>query len=935
MTGKAAEESASEKIAKVEKEVGAKDTDKGKASKDVEEDTDLNEEDRLLKETLELCVERLTAGDDERQQKEALEQLQTSIKSATASMTSVPKPLKFLEPHYKTLKEVHEKINNEEVKKMAADVVSVLAMTASDASERDCLNYRLLGSQGSLAEWGHEYVRHLTMEIGILHNEQLLAVDSEVDETEKQKILQMTIEIVPYCLKHNAEAEACDLLMEIERLDLLEKYVEKETYARVCHYLVSCVPYTPDEESSRLLHTALNLYVKFGKEVHALQLAVRLNEPAVYKGMFEKCTDPVVKKQMAYILARQMLPLQFDDEVDEELMEILANSHLNQNFLALGRDLDVMEPKIPEDIYKSHLEPSRSTFGSSVDSARQNLASTFVNAFVNAGFGQDKLMTVEGNVWLYKNKEHGMMSAAASLGMVLLWDVDGGLTQIDKFLYSNDDFIKAGALLACGVVNAGVRNECDPALALLSDYVLHTSNIMRVGAIMGLGIAYAGSSREEVIDLLIPVLSDSKSNMDVLGMTSVALGMVCVGTANTEVVQALLSCLMSEKVAKNQTDVQVMFISLGLALCYLKRGDAADTTMEALKAVPESIQQFSVVLLEVCAYAGSGNVLKVQKLLHMCSEHVKVDDEDEDTASAGADVDNSLPDGAATSSASASTDGEEADAKKEPATKPHKDSRYQGFAVLGLALVAMGEEIGLDMALRSCSHLLQYGEDVIRRAVPLALALLCASNPKLSVLDTLSKLSHDVDPEVSHNAIFAMGVVGCGSNNARIAAMLRQLAIYYHKDPNNLFMTRLAQGLLHMGKGTMTISPYHSDRSTMSLVSTSSLLAVLVSLLDVKKTLLSRHHYLIYLLAPAMFPRMLSTFDENLNPLPVTVRVGQAVDTVGQAGKPKTITGVQTHTTPVLLASLERAELATDEYIPLTPTLEGFVILKKNPDYEA
>ena len=45
---------------------------------------------------------------------------------------------------------------------------------------------------------------------------------------------------------------------------------------------------------------------------------------------------------------------------------------------------------------------------------------------------------------------------------------------------------------------------------------------------------------------------------------------------------------------------------------------------------------------------------------------------------------------------------------------------------------------------------------------------------------------------------------------------------------------------------------------------------------------------------------MLVTFDEELRPLPVSVRVGQAVDVVGQAGKPKTITGFQTHTTPVL-----------------------------------
>ena len=43
----------------------------------------------------------------------------------------------------------------------------------------------------------------------------------------------------------------------------------------------------------------------------------------------------------------------------------------------------------------------------SMDSARQNLASSFVNGFVNTAFGKDKLLTEDGNKWLYKNKEHG------------------------------------------------------------------------------------------------------------------------------------------------------------------------------------------------------------------------------------------------------------------------------------------------------------------------------------------------------------------------------------------------------------------------------------------------------------------------------------------------------------------------------------------------
>ena len=77
-----------------------------------------------------------------------------------------------------------------------------------------------------------------------------------------------------------------------------------------------------------------------------------------------------------------------------------------------------------------------------VDSARANLSASFVNGFVNAGFCTDKLLVADGNKWIYKNKGVGMMSAAASLGLILLWDVEGGLSEIDKFLYASEDYIK-------------------------------------------------------------------------------------------------------------------------------------------------------------------------------------------------------------------------------------------------------------------------------------------------------------------------------------------------------------------------------------------------------------------------------------------------------------------------------------------------------------
>ena len=88
---------------------------------------------------------------------------------------------------------------------------------------------------------------------------------------------------------------------------------------------------------------------------------------------------------------------------------------------------------------------------------------------------------------------------------------------------------------------------------------------------------------------------------------------------------------------------------------------------------------------------------------------------------------------------------------------------------------------------------MHYGEPVIRRSVPLALGMLSASNPVLTILDTLSRYSHDNDLQVAINAIFAMGLVGAGTNNARLAQMLRQLASYYAKEPDCLFIVRVSQ----------------------------------------------------------------------------------------------------------------------------------------------
>ncbi|KAK9829660.1 hypothetical protein WJX72_007157 [[Myrmecia] bisecta] len=844
-------------------------------------------------------VERL-ADADSGVRSAALNGIASEIRSATTSMTSVPKPLKFLRAHFDVLSKIFESWPPSPDRLKLADVLSVLAITMHKEGERQSLHFKLQGTVDDVGTWGHEYIRNLAGEIGGEYEARREAGASTQD------LMALVAQIVPYHMSHNAEPEAVDLLLEVEQLDRLEEQVDEKNTARTCLYLASCCSYLPEADDMAVLRTAYRIYMRMHKYFDALRIALKMNDRELVEQTVAACEEPLEKKQLGYLLGRHGVVLDFedgsaavqDDTLREELKAITSNTTLSELYLSLARDLDVMEAKTPDEVYKMHLVEGRTPTGPVVDSARQNLASTFVNAFVNAGFGQDKLMTAvpegEGSDavhWIFKNKDHGKLSATASLGMITMWDVGGGLPQVDKYLYSKDSHVVAGALLAVGLVNCGVQDECDPAYALLYESVDKKDDpTVRIGAIMGLGLAYAGTQKEEVQELLAPLVTDADVSIEVAGFAALSLGLVFPSTCHAESVEAILQALMMRSESE-LAEPFAKYLCLGLALLFLGKQDAVEATLEVAKTLNERISRYAQVTLETAAYAGTGDVLKVQHLLALCGEHIEVEEGSEWKAA------------------------------------------HQGPAVIGIALIAMAEDLGAAMAHRALEHLLQYGEAAVRRSVPLALALLNVSKPSMTAMDALSRLSHDHDTEVAQNALIALGIIGAGTNNARLAGMLRGLSSYYYKEPTLLFLVRLAQGLVHMGKGLLTLSPYHTDGQLVSGTALAGLLIVLHACLDMKATIGGKHHAMLYFLTPAMKPRMLMTVDEEGKLLPVPVRVGQAVDVVAQAGRPKTVTGFQTHTTPVLLSVGERAELGTQKYIPLSSVLEGIVILKPNPDY--
>jgi 26S proteasome regulatory subunit N1 len=994
-------------------------TENSNVDKKVEKDKkdkpeELSEEDNALKEGLELAVQRLME-DDISLHKSALLHLSNEIKSATSSMTSVPKPLKFLRPHYESLKVVYNRWEEtHDMKPLLADVLSVLAMTMAAAGSRECLKFKLLGTSTDCSAWGHEYVRSLAGEISEEVNALSSAAELELAEEEytiSDELMTLVEDIVPFQMHHNAEAEAVDLLMEIRQLNKLidSPVVDERNFERVCLYLLRSAAYVYDpEDLATLYQVTFHIYQTQRRFTDALRVALKMGDEEKVLSLFalsdENGPSPLQKQQMALILGRHRSHISLNDP---SLDPLVGNHLLSSQFRHVARSMDLSKAKSAEDVVggpgssrknKSASDPFAALFNrdsnsnNGTESARGNLGLSLINAFVNAGHDSDVYMhntlmdTSNENVsassketvttqsvltdWLSRNKGTGLSVAAASLGLVSMWNVEEGLNRIDPLLYHSDVNVKAGAVLAIGVMHCGVKDEADAALALLSDYLLDDSapTAVRQAAILGLGICYAGTRKDEVKDVLEGVVSNAESTsigaFTEAALASTALGLVFAGTADDEVGSSILQRLMEASTTDLDQSLSRLLV-LGLSLLFLNKGEAADPFIEALQTIEHRRGSYAVTVLESCAYAATGNVLKVQEMLRLCAEHAPLalpaNTAPSSTSAAASGAGGAMagltgllnPGGAAPSGAANNTSTAVADNKEHSVLLEQSVAlgERQGAAVLGIALVALGEEVGSEMSLRSFDHLLQYGDLAVRRSVPLALALLHLSNPDYTIVDQLSRLSHDVDLDTAMSAILGLGIISAGTNNSRVANLLRQLAEFYVKDAQVLLVVRIAQGFNGLGKGLLSLSPFHSDRLLLQTPGLAAILVVLHLALDLTHTLLDSNSsssqvggqpQWLFVLAAAMSPRYLHTVTSTsssseelqLETQSVSVRVGLAVETVGQAGRPKTITGFQTHTTPVLLGAKDRAELASRDFRAVTGTVEGVVIVEKVEDKE-
>ena len=105
-------------------------------------------------------------------------------------------------------------------------------------------------AEDNLGSWGHEFVRSLAGEIGQEYNQRVLDGSDPDDDADFADLLKMVDTIAPFHINHNAEAEAIDLLIEVQRLKILLTLdtIDDKNYERICLYLLKSSDFMSDPD---------------------------------------------------------------------------------------------------------------------------------------------------------------------------------------------------------------------------------------------------------------------------------------------------------------------------------------------------------------------------------------------------------------------------------------------------------------------------------------------------------------------------------------------------------------------------------------------------------------------------------------------------------------------------------------------------------------
>ena len=146
-------------------------------------------------------------------------------------------------------------------------------MIFGEKGARTSLYYLLQGEKEEFTQWGHQYVSNLASDIGKEYDLRL-----ENNQPFEELITLVEI-IVPYFVLNNAEHDAIDLLLIVDKLENIKQYVNYDNFTKVHMYLSAVCAYSSDQdELVTILGILYDLALDQSEYTIALRMAIKLDD---------------------------------------------------------------------------------------------------------------------------------------------------------------------------------------------------------------------------------------------------------------------------------------------------------------------------------------------------------------------------------------------------------------------------------------------------------------------------------------------------------------------------------------------------------------------------------------------------------------------------------------------------------------------------------
>uniref|UniRef100_A0A2P2I0U6 26S proteasome non-ATPase regulatory subunit 1 n=1 Tax=Hirondellea gigas TaxID=1518452 RepID=A0A2P2I0U6_9CRUS len=379
-------------------------------------------------------------------------------------------------------------------------------------------------------------------------------------------------------------------------------------------------------------------------------------------------------------------------------------------------------------------------------------ATVIANGFMHCGTTSDQFLR-ENLDWLSRATNWAKMTATASLGVIHRGHEKEALTLMQAYLpreSNSPGYVESGSLYALGLIHANHGGA-------IIDYLLTqtketTSEVVRHGGCLGLGLAALGTQRVDIYEQLHKcLLTDDAVTGEGAGL---AMGLVMMGSNHPRVIREMVDHAREtshEKITRGLAE--------GIAIAMYGQQDEAEDLITELLADKSAILRRCGMYTIAMAYCGTSSTTAMRRLLHV----------------AVSDVDN--------------------------------DVRRAAVEALGFLLFRSPDQVPSMVSLLSESY-----NPHVRYGAAMALGISCSGTGHKEALGLLEPLTNDPVNFVRQGALLASALVLIQQTEATCSKVkdFRQLYAKVvadkHEDSIAKFGAILAQGIIDAGGRNMTIS---------------------------------------------------------------------------------------------------------------------------------